>query len=178
MRGAKPLSPQLAWCARTPATDYGKRTESPRCPAIPAVGGIAKGHLVKEIDALGGGNGQKHRSSRAFNFDLSIRVKDQQSGPYGLQMRQETVSHGHEQQTLAAEPCLTIRVGTVDRLLTSGPRIAGVVTGDGTTINALAVVLTSGTFLKGLIRHRPEPLSSRACRRSLRRTSFPIACAT
>ena len=55
------------------------------------------------------------------------------------------------QQTLAAEPCLTIREGTVDRLLTSGQRVDGVVTGDGATVTARAVVLTSGTFLKGLI---------------------------
>jgi tRNA uridine 5-carboxymethylaminomethyl modification enzyme len=74
------------------------------------------------------------------------------------------------QQTLAAEPCLTIQEGTVDRLLTSGPCVNGVVTGDGVAVNALAVVLTSGTFLKGLIHiglnHFPAGRAGEACERT------------
>ncbi len=115
----------------------------------PAVGGIAKGHLVKEIDALGGEMGRN--TDRA---GIQFRFINTSKGPAVRALRAQCDKKLYRmamQQTLAAEPCLTIRVGTVDRLLTSGPRIAGVVTGDGTTINALAVVLTSGTFLKGLI---------------------------
>ncbi|ULA65423.1 MAG: glucose-inhibited cell-division protein [Nitrospira sp.] len=115
----------------------------------PAVGGIAKGHLVKEIDALGGEMGRN--TDRA---GIQFRFINTSKGPAVRALRAQCDKKLYRmamQQTLAAEPCLTIREGTVDRLLTLGPRIAGVVTGDGTTINALAVVLTSGTFLKGLI---------------------------
>jgi tRNA uridine 5-carboxymethylaminomethyl modification enzyme len=115
----------------------------------PAVGGIAKGHLVKEIDALGGEMGRN--TDRA---GIQFRFINTSKGPAVRALRAQCDKKLYRmamQQTLAAEPCLTIHEGTVDRLLTSGPRVTGVVTGDGVTVNALAVVLTSGTFLKGLI---------------------------
>ncbi|MEK7336846.1 MAG: tRNA uridine-5-carboxymethylaminomethyl(34) synthesis enzyme MnmG, partial [Nitrospirota bacterium] len=115
----------------------------------PAVGGIAKGHLVKEIDALGGEMGRNTDQA-----GIQFRFINTSKGPAVRALRAQCDKKLYRmamQQTLAAEPCLTIREGTVDRLLTSGPHVNGVVTGDGVTVNALAVVLTSGTFLKGLI---------------------------
>jgi len=115
----------------------------------PAVGGIAKGHLVKEIDALGGEMGRNTDQA-----GIQFRFINTSKGPAVRALRAQCDKKLYRmamQQTLAAEPCLTIQEGTVDRLLTSGPCVNGVVTGDGVTVNALAVVLTSGTFLKGLI---------------------------
>lgn len=115
----------------------------------PAVGGIAKGHLVKEIDALGGEMGRNTDQA-----GIQFRFINTSKGPAVRALRAQCDKKLYRmamQQTLAAEPCLTIQEGTVDRLLTSGLGVNGVVTGDGVMITARAVVLTSGTFLKGLI---------------------------
>lgn len=115
----------------------------------PAVGGIAKGHLVKEIDALGGEMGRNTDQA-----GIQFRFINTSKGPAVRALRAQCDKKLYRlamQDTLAAEPCLTILEGTVDRLLTSGMCVSGVVTGDGTTIKARAVILTSGTFLKGLI---------------------------
>jgi len=115
----------------------------------PAVGGIAKGHLVKEIDALGGEMGRNTDQA-----GIQFRFINTSKGPAVRALRAQCDKKLYRrtmQNTLAAEPCLTIQEGTVDRLLTSGMCVQGVVTGDGGTIKSRAVVLTSGTFLKGLI---------------------------
>lgn len=115
----------------------------------PAVGGIAKGHLVKEIDALGGEMGRNTDQA-----GIQFRFINTSKGPAVRALRAQCDKKLYRlamQQTLAVEPCLTIQEGTVDRLLTSGLCVNGVVTGDGVTVTARAVVLTSGTFLRGLI---------------------------
>jgi tRNA uridine 5-carboxymethylaminomethyl modification enzyme len=115
----------------------------------PAVGGIAKGHLVKEIDALGG--------EMARNTDragIQFRFINTSKGPAVRALRAQcdkALYRTAMQDTLGREPRLTIAEGVVDRLLTSGGRITGAVTGSGETVAAKAVILTSGTFLKGLI---------------------------
>ena len=124
-------------------------TKIAQMPCNPAVGGIAKGHLVKEIDALGGEIG--------FNADLAgiqYRMLNTRKGPavralrvqcdkslYSLKM-QEAVGH---------QPRLTIIQGTVTRILTKNAAVSGVVLSTDERIHTRAVVLTSGTFLKGLI---------------------------
>ena len=115
----------------------------------PAVGGIAKGHLVKEIDALGGEMGRNTDQA-----GIQFRFINTSKGPAVRALRAQCDKKLYRlamQDTLSAEPCLTIREGTVDRLLVSGMNITGVVTGDGATLHARVVILTSGTFLKGLI---------------------------
>ncbi|MBD0315745.1 MAG: tRNA uridine-5-carboxymethylaminomethyl(34) synthesis enzyme MnmG [Nitrospiraceae bacterium] len=115
----------------------------------PAVGGIAKGHLVKEIDALGGEMGRN--TDRA---GIQFRVINTSKGPAVRALRvqcDKALYRRAMQETLAAEPNLCIGEGTVDRLVTSGLAITGIVTGAGQAITARAVILTSGTFLKGLI---------------------------
>ncbi|MDH4097608.1 MAG: tRNA uridine-5-carboxymethylaminomethyl(34) synthesis enzyme MnmG [Nitrospira sp.] len=115
----------------------------------PAIGGIAKGHLVKEIDALGGEMGRNtDRSGIQFRFINTSK------GPAVRALRAQcdkALYRSAMQETLTREPRLTIAEGTVDRLLTAGGSVTGIVTGSGQTIAAKAVVLTSGTFLKGLI---------------------------
>lgn len=115
----------------------------------PAVGGIAKGHLVKEIDALGGEMGRN--TDRA---GIQFRFINTSKGPAVRALRAQcdkTLYRAAMQDTLGREPRLTIAEGVVDRLLTAGGAVTGVVTGSGETIAAKAVILTSGTFLKGLI---------------------------
>ena len=115
----------------------------------PAVGGIAKGHLVKEIDALGGEMGRN--TDRA---GIQFRFINTSKGPAVRALRAQcdkALYRSAMQDTLAGEARLTIVEGTVDRLLTAGGAVTGIVTGCGRTITAKAVVLTSGTFLKGLI---------------------------
>ncbi len=115
----------------------------------PAVGGIAKGHLVKEIDALGGEMGRN--TDRA---GIQFRFINTSKGPAvrALRVQCDKALYRHAmQQTLAGQPGLCIGKGTVDRLITRANKVAGIVTGSGQAITAKAVILTSGTFLKGLI---------------------------
>jgi len=115
----------------------------------PAVGGIAKGHLVKEIDALGGEMGR--------NTDLTgiqFRMLNTRNGPAVRSLRVQCDKKQYRlvmQRTLREQPGLMIVRGTVDRIETVGGRVSGVVTGAGARLAARAVVLTTGTFLKGLI---------------------------
>ncbi|WP_447978802.1 tRNA uridine-5-carboxymethylaminomethyl(34) synthesis enzyme MnmG [Candidatus Nitrospira bockiana] len=115
----------------------------------PAVGGIAKGHLVKEIDALGGEMG--HNTDRA---GIQFRMLNTSKGPAVRALRvqcDKRLYRERMQETLRAQPGLTVGRGTVDRILTAGGAVTGIVTDQGATIGARAVILTSGTFLKGLI---------------------------
>jgi tRNA uridine 5-carboxymethylaminomethyl modification enzyme len=115
----------------------------------PAIGGIAKGHLVKEIDALGG--------EMARNTDqagIQFRFINTSKGPAVRALRvqcDKKLYRDAMQRTLSLQAGLTIAEGTVDRLLTHAGAITGVVTDRGDHIQAKAVILTSGTFLKGLI---------------------------
>lgn len=115
----------------------------------PAVGGIAKGHLVKEIDALGGEMGRN--TDRA---GIQFRIINTSKGPAVRALRAQcdkSLYRRAMQETLASQEHLTLVEGVVDRLLVTGNAITGIVTGSGETIVAKAVILTSGTFLKGLI---------------------------
>ncbi len=115
----------------------------------PAIGGIAKGHLVKEIDALGG--------EMARNTDragIQFRFINTSKGPAVRALRAQCDKQLYRQamrETLEGQPGLTICQGTVDRLVTKNSVVIGVVTDSGERIGSRAVILTSGTFLKGLI---------------------------
>ncbi len=115
----------------------------------PAIGGIAKGHLVKEVDALGG--------EMARNTDragIQFRFINTSKGPAVRALRAQCDKQLYReamQQTLASQQRLTVAQGTVDRLLTRAGAVAGIVTAAGDRLAAKAVILTSGTFLKGLI---------------------------
>jgi tRNA uridine 5-carboxymethylaminomethyl modification enzyme len=115
----------------------------------PAIGGIAKGHLVKEIDALGG--------EMARNTDqagIQFRFINTSKGPAVRALRvqcDKKLYRNAMRHTLSQQVGLTIGEGTVDRLLTHDGSVTGVITNRGDRIQAKAVILTSGTFLKGLI---------------------------
>lgn len=115
----------------------------------PAVGGIAKGHLVKEIDALGGEMGRNTDRS-----GIQFRLINTSKGPAVRALRAQcdkSLYRSAMQETLRHQSNVRIMEGTVDRLLTEGDRIVGMTTENGVRIGTSAVVLTSGTFLKGLI---------------------------
>lgn len=115
----------------------------------PAIGGIAKGHLVKEIDALGGEMGRNTDQA-----GIQFRMINTSKGPAVRALRAQCdkkIYRQAMQDTLRAQPGLRIMGGTVDRILTHAGTVTGIVTDSGEHIEARAVVLTSGTFLKGLI---------------------------
>ena len=115
----------------------------------PAIGGIAKGHLVKEIDALGGEMGRNtDRSGIQFRFINTSK------GPAVRALRAQCDKSLYRmamQESLTSQKHLTLAEGVVDRLLVAGGAVTGIVTGLGERIDGKAIVLTSGTFLKGLI---------------------------
>ncbi len=118
-------------------------------PCNPAVGGIGKGHLVKEIDALGGEIGRNTDKA-----GIQFRMLNTRKGPAVRATRVQCDKSLYRKamaDTLARRPNLDIVAGTAARLLTQGGAVQGIVTDGGETIHARAVILTSGTFLKGLM---------------------------
>ena len=122
----------------------------------PAIGGLAKGTLVREVDALDGLMGRV-----ADAAGIQFRVLNRSKGPAvrGPRAQQDRALYRAAMQAaLDAQPNLTIREGTVEDLALDArvragarPQARGVVLGDGTPIPAPRVVLTTGTFLRGLI---------------------------
>ncbi|HYD71087.1 tRNA uridine-5-carboxymethylaminomethyl(34) synthesis enzyme MnmG [Azospirillum sp.] len=115
----------------------------------PAIGGLAKGHLVREIDALDGVMGRV--IDRA---GIQFRILNRSKGPAVRGPRAQADRKLYRQAmqaVLAEQENLTIAAGGAEDLIAENGRIIGVVTGTGETIMAGAVVLTTGTFLRGLI---------------------------
>jgi tRNA uridine 5-carboxymethylaminomethyl modification enzyme len=115
----------------------------------PAIGGIAKGTLVREIDALGGVMGRA--TDRAT---IQFRMLNRSKGPAVWAPRAQcdrTLYRRAVRSLLEGFPAIELTQGMVTRLLTDGPRVSGVMTADGRSFPARAVVLTAGTFLRGRI---------------------------
>jgi tRNA uridine 5-carboxymethylaminomethyl modification enzyme len=119
----------------------------------PAIGGLGKGHLVREIDALDGLMGRLADVSgiqfRMLNRSKGAAVRGPRS-QIDRRLYREAM-----QAELAQTPNLTLRAGTAESLMLDGDRVVGVRTGDGVALGAGAVVLTTGTFLNGVI-HRGD----------------------
>ena len=115
----------------------------------PAIGGLGKGHLVREIDALDGLMGRV-----IDRGGIQFRILNRSKGPAVRGPRAQADRRLYReamQAALAEQPNLTIDGQAVEDLLTHEGRITGVVTAGGEGIRAGAVVLTTGTFLRGLI---------------------------
>ena len=115
----------------------------------PAIGGIGKGHLVKEIDALGGEMGQA-----IDDTGIQFRILNTKKGPAVRASRaQADKALYRSRMKRVLESCLglSLRQGSVERLLVENGEIRGVETQIGEIFYARRVILTTGTFLKGLI---------------------------
>lgn len=115
----------------------------------PAIGGLGKGHLVKEIDALDGEMGK--------NIDatgIQFKVLNTKKGPAVRSSRAQADKMKYAlkmKKRLEEQDNLHVRQGTVERLLVEGGAVTGVETTWGERFFSQAVVITAGTFLKGLI---------------------------
>jgi len=116
----------------------------------PAIGGIGKGHLVREIDALGGLMGQV-----ADAAGIQFRLLNRRKGPAVRGPRTQADRRLYReamQAAIRAQSGLEVIEGDVaDLSLDDANRVTGIVLGDGRTMTCRAVVLTTGTFLSGLI---------------------------
>ncbi|MFP6665626.1 MAG: tRNA uridine-5-carboxymethylaminomethyl(34) synthesis enzyme MnmG [Deltaproteobacteria bacterium] len=146
----------------------------------PAIGGVGKGHLVKEIDALGG------EMARAIDATgIQFRTLNTRKGPAVRASRAQADKAAYRLRMKAVvESCpnLIIREAMVDRLLVEGGRVTGIVTELGEEFRASATVLTTGTFLRGLMHigdrnkegGRAGDLASQGLSPHLAELGFPI----
>ena len=114
----------------------------------PAIGGIAKGHLVREIDALGGLMGEV-----ADAVGIQFRLLNTSRGPAVWSPRAQMdkrMYREHMREVLENEPNLRIKQAEVASLAVENRRVTGVHLRDGRKIDAGAVIVTTGTFLNGL----------------------------
>src|SRR4030081_3326089 len=115
----------------------------------PAIGGLAKGHMVREIDAMGGAMGLNADATgiqfRMLNLAKgpSVRAPRVQCDKKAYQFRMKAV--------LERADNLDVKQATVSRILVANKRVIGVETDLGLTIHGHSVVITSGTFLRGLL---------------------------
>ncbi len=124
----------------------------------PAIGGLAKGQMVREIDALGGLMGLA-----ADATGIQFRLLNASKGPAVRGPRCQSDKHRYAaevQRLLATRPNLTLIEGTVDQLQVHNGRITGLKIGNQrsaiTDLRASAVVLTTGTFMRGLMHTGPR----------------------
>ncbi|MFN8059465.1 MAG: tRNA uridine-5-carboxymethylaminomethyl(34) synthesis enzyme MnmG [Vicinamibacterales bacterium] len=123
-------------------------------PCNPAIGGTAKGHLVREIDALGGLMGEA-----ADATGIQFKLLNRSRGPAVWSPRAQAdkrVYGAWMRARLESEPGITWVVGAVGAIATSGGEVVGVELESGDRLAARCVIVTTGTFLNGLIHVGPE----------------------
>ena len=134
--------------ARTALVTHGFATVG-EMSCNPAIGGLGKGHLVREIDALDGLMGRV-----ADAAGIQFRVLNRSKGPavQGPRAQADRKLYRQAMQAaIGATPNLEVIEAAVEDLIVEQGEAAGIVTADGREIRAGAVVLTTGTFLNGLI---------------------------
>ena len=146
----------------------------------PAIGGIGKGHLVREMDALGGIMGRV-----IDRTGIQFRLLNRSRGPAVQAPRAQadrTLYRVEMRRTLEATPNLSLRQGLVTDLLVTGDRIVGIELQDARRLAAKAVIVATGTFLNGKIHtgrktyaggRTGEPASTELPQ-ALRRLGFPV----
>jgi len=120
-----------------------------RMSCNPAIGGLAKGQLVREVDALGGLMGRL-----ADRAGIQFKILNRSRGPavWGPRAQCDKALYSRlAAEALADVPGLTRIEAMVEDLIEDRGRVAGIVTGTGERIRAAAVVVTTGTFLRGLM---------------------------
>jgi len=118
-------------------------------PCNPAIGGTAKGHLVREIDALGGLMG---RAIDATGIQFKLLNRSRGPAVWSPRAQADKKIYGHWMKAaLAAEPNIEWLIGRAGRILVEHGRVAGLAFEDGDTYECDALVITTGTFLNGLV---------------------------
>ncbi len=115
----------------------------------PAIGGLAKGHLVKEIDALGG-----EMAKIIDRTGIQFRTLNRSKGPAVHGTRAQADKQRYRlamKEAVEKQPGLDVKQGTVEKFLVEDHRITGIETDIGVQYLSAAVIVTTGTFLKGLI---------------------------
>ncbi|MFP3870395.1 MAG: tRNA uridine-5-carboxymethylaminomethyl(34) synthesis enzyme MnmG [Syntrophobacteria bacterium] len=127
-------------------------------PCSPSVGGLGKGHLVKEVDALGG-----EMAKIADQTGIQFRVLNTRKGPavQGTRSQNDKVLYRSKMKgILEREKNMDIKQSLAEEILVEGDRVAGVRDNLGVEFLASTVVLTTGTFLHGLIHIGEQQISS------------------
>jgi len=123
-------------------------------PCNPAIGGTAKGHLVREIDALGGLMGQAIDAT-----GIQFKVLNRSRGPAVWSPRAQADKKAYRnwmRTTLETQAGIEWVIGAAAAVLVEGGRVIGLRLEDGRVVRCRALVVTTGTFLNGLIHIGPE----------------------
>jgi len=115
----------------------------------PAIGGLAKGHLVREIDALGG-----EMAKITDRAGIQFRMLNMSKGPavWSLRAQADRVMYRLEmRRVLEDQDALDIKQALIERIVVDDGKVSGILTSLGIFYGAKAVIITTGTFLKGLI---------------------------
>jgi tRNA uridine 5-carboxymethylaminomethyl modification enzyme len=151
--GAGHAGCEAAWAAARLGCRVGLCTLSPETVALmpcnPAIGGTAKGHLVREIDAMGGLMGLAIDAT-----GLQFKLLNRSRGPAVWSPRAQADKRRYGawiHDTLSAEPNITWLYRRAGRILTASGRITGLAFEDGDGVRCGALVVTTGTFLNGLV---------------------------
>ncbi|MFN2448148.1 MAG: tRNA uridine-5-carboxymethylaminomethyl(34) synthesis enzyme MnmG [Vicinamibacterales bacterium] len=123
-------------------------------PCNPAIGGTAKGHLVREIDALGGLMGQAIDAT-----GIQFKMLNRSRGPAVWSPRAQADKAAYSawvRQALKNQPNIEWLLGRVGAIVTSGGRVVGLETEEGRTFRCQAIIVTTGTFLNGVVHVGPE----------------------
>jgi len=118
-------------------------------PCSPSIGGTAKGHLVREVDAMGGEMGKASDASA-----IQFKTLNTKKGPAVHSTRTQNdknVYHRTMKAVLEAQENLYLKQGLVERLVVEGGKVTGVVDQTGFGFETEAVVIAAGTFLSGLV---------------------------
>lgn len=115
----------------------------------PAIGGIGKGHMVREIDALGG-----EMAKVIDRTGIQFRMLNATKGPavWAPRAQADKVAYQYEMKSrLEKTPNLEIKQGTIEEILVDQGKIVGVFTKEGVAYDCQALVISSGTFMRGLL---------------------------
>src|SRR4249920_2659776 len=156
--GAGHAGVEAAWVAAQLGCTVGlctlNRETVAHMPCNPAVGGTAKGHLVREIDALGGLMG---RAIDATGIQFKLLNRSRGPAVWSPRAQADKRIYGRwVKAALDAEPNIEWLIGRAGRILVEHGRIAGLALEDGAAYRCQALVITTGTFLNGLIHIGPE----------------------
>jgi tRNA uridine 5-carboxymethylaminomethyl modification enzyme len=156
--GAGHAGVEAAWAAAQLGCTVGvctlNRETVALMPCNPAIGGTAKGHLVKEIDALGGVMGEAIDAT-----GLQFKVLNKSRGPAVWSPRAQADKRRYSEwvmNRLGSHPGIAWILGRAGRILTSHGRVAGLALEDGQRVECSALVITTGTFLNGLVHVGPD----------------------